>query len=197
MEPDLTLMTLLILNENTIYHVEYFRVWLACRGFTKVEIQPAFSHRERKPGWPRCSVSDMRPAFSHAKFNTRDVCVCDLLLVANYTCQQCFSLLLEQEAKVTPPGRHVTPKTETGFGFTGNFYSRTVSHHLAVAPHPSVAGYRPLVVLQSSIRVIFHSARRRKCHFCFTTMIIFQHIKQFSIAEHRSQAKQVFMLAEI
>lgn len=42
----------------------------------------------------------------------------DLLVVANYTCQQCFSLQLEQEVKVTPPGRRVTP-TETGL--TGNF----------------------------------------------------------------------------
>ncbi len=124
------------------------KVWLVCGGFRKVEIQPAFSHRERKPGWPRCSVTDMRPTFSHAKFNTHEtrvyVCVCwdrdDLLLVANYTCQRCFSLPLEQEAKVTTPGRHVTP-TETVFGFTGNFYCHMVSRRLVGSFHPTVAGY--------------------------------------------------------
>lgn len=60
------------------------------------------------------------------------MCVCengdDLLAVANYTCQQCFSLQLEQEVKVTQPGGHVTP-TETGF--TGNFNRQIVSHRLA------------------------------------------------------------------
>lgn len=55
----------------------------------------------------------------------------DLLVVANYTWQQCFSWQLEQEVKITPPGRHVTP-TETGL--TGNLNSHKVSQHLAGLP---------------------------------------------------------------
>lgn len=68
-----------------------------------------------------------------------------------------FSSPLEQEVKVTPPGRHVAP-TETVSGFTGNFYCHTVS-----SLHPTVAGCWPLVVLGwyhiSSIQVIFHRAQ--------------------------------------
>lgn len=46
-----------------------------------------------------------------------------------------FFLAVEQEAKVTPPGRRVAP-SETVSGYTGNFQCHTVSHHLSDTPPP-------------------------------------------------------------
>lgn len=60
----------------------------------------------------------------------------DLLAAANYTCQRCVSLLLEQEVKVTPPGSRVTA-ADAAFGFTGNlFFSVGVKPSLwSSSPH--------------------------------------------------------------
>lgn len=97
------------------------------------------------------------------------MCVCarnpdDLLVVANYTCQRCFPLQLEEEVKVTPPGRHVTP-TETVFGFTGNFFCRAVSHHLtglSTPPCRDVGLSWCSVDDIGSIQVILHRAHRKQ-----------------------------------
>lgn len=103
----------------------------------------------------------MRRALSHAKFNTQDTCVCvcvcktgdDLLAAANYTCQRCVSLLLEQEVKVTPPGSRVTA-ADAAFGFTGNFYfSVSVSNRLSGALHPIMAGW---ILASSGAQLIWH-----------------------------------------
>lgn len=87
------------------------------------------------------------------------VCVCvrktgdDLLAAANYTCQRCVSLLLEQEVKVTPPGSRVTA-ADAAFGFTGNFYfSVSVSNRLSGALHPIMAGW---ILASSGAQLIWH-----------------------------------------
>lgn len=77
----------------------------------------------------------------------------DLLAAANYTCQRCVSLLLEQEVKVTPPGSRVTA-ADAAFGFTGNFYfSVSVSNRLSGALHPIMAGW---ILASSGAQLIWH-----------------------------------------
>lgn len=70
----------------------------------------------------------------------RLTCAClrrELLVVANYTCQQCFSLQLAKEVKVTPPGTHVTP-TEPDLVSLETFsvVYNVASCHWAFLPQP-------------------------------------------------------------